>query len=220
MHEPRIDIVCFDLGGVIVKICRTFEEACTVAGVPVRGDPALVPVATFELDRQHALGLLSAETWAEESARALGERYSPAEILRVYHAWMLGEYAGLDSVLGRIEERGVTTACLSNTTEGHWRRLVHRDGEAPLAGPPEFPAIVRLQRHYASHRLGLLKPEEAIYRAFEQQVGHRGRSILFFDDLPENVESARRVGWRAELVDHRTETAPQLLSWLEQHGVL
>ena len=29
-------IVCFDIGGVLVRICRTWEEGCIAADVPLR----------------------------------------------------------------------------------------------------------------------------------------------------------------------------------------
>jgi FMN phosphatase YigB (HAD superfamily) len=220
MNGNRIDIVCFDLGGVIVRICRSFEEACARAGVPVRADGSAVLARTAQLDRLHALGRLTDEAWAEGSARALDGLYAAEELSRVYHAWMHGEYAGVGAVVSRIERRGVATACLSNTTDGHWRRLVHERGPEAAESPPEFPTVVRLELRHASHLFGLRKPDEAIYRAFEKATGRRGAEILFFDDLPENVRAARSLGWCAELVDPHVETAPQLARWLEQHGVL
>ena len=33
-----ISLVCFDLGGVVVRICRSWAEGCAEAGLDVRGD--------------------------------------------------------------------------------------------------------------------------------------------------------------------------------------
>ena len=30
-------LVCFDLGGVVIRICRSWEEGCAAAGLPLRG---------------------------------------------------------------------------------------------------------------------------------------------------------------------------------------
>jgi glucose-1-phosphatase len=220
MSGERIDIVCFDLGGVLVRICRSFEEACTRAGVPVRGDPATIAARTGDIDRLHTVGGLTERGWAAECARALGGLYAPDEFLAVYHAWLLGEYPGVERVVAAIHRAGVATACLSNTTEGHWERLLHKDAVRRGGNAPEFPTVFRLENHYASHVLGLRKPDEAIYRAFEKATSRRGRAILFFDDLPENVAAARRLGWRAELIDPLGETARELTDRLREHGVL
>jgi glucose-1-phosphatase len=219
MPERPIEIVCFDLGGVLVRICDGFGQACARVGLDVRGDVLPFTARTGDIDRRHATGALTEQDWALECARALDGAYAPEELLRVYDAWLLGEYAGAFDVVLRIQKAGVRTACLSNTTEGHWRRLVHRDGAERLAGPPEFPTVFHLEHHYASHRLGLRKPDEAIYRAFEAATGHRGAQILFFDDLRPNVEAARRLGWRAEAIDPSGSTAAELTRRLEEHGV-
>ena len=43
----------------------------------------------------------------------------------------------------------------------------------------------------------LYKPEEAIYRLMEREIGLAPEELVFFDDSPANVEGARRCGWRA-----------------------
>ena len=84
----------------------------------------------------------------------------------------------------------------------------------------EFPSIGKLGRRFASHEMRLHKPDPAIYREFERSVGLAGAEILFFDDLPENVASAREVGWIAEQIDHRHGTYEQIQAALRRHGIL
>jgi putative hydrolase of the HAD superfamily len=79
---------------------------------------------------------------------------------------------------------------------------------------------MRLQHLLASHQLGLHKPDPAIYRAFERRVQCLAQEILFFDDLEENVQSARSVGWQAELIDPMASTSPQIEAVLRKRGVL
>ncbi len=47
------------------------------------------------------------------------------------------------------------------------------------------------------HRL--YKPEKAIYRLMEKEIGFEGRDLLFFDDNLPNVEGAKNCGWHAAL---------------------
>ncbi len=83
----------------------------------------------------------------------------------------------------------------------------------------EFPTVGRLRHRFASHELGLNKPDPAIYHHVERQLGYTGKQILFFDDAEENVIAAREVGWRAEGIDPARDTARQMTEAMAEHGV-
>lgn len=214
--EARPKVVCFDLGGVIVRICRTFREGCLAAGVPYRGEvldgaDSAALTGTSDLARlvfEHQSGRLACERFhASLSALSQG-RFDETEFRRVHEAWILGEYEGVAELIDAIHSAGVESACLSNTNESHWNSM---------RGMRAFDSI----RHkHASHVLGLCKPDAAIFRAFEERTGFDGASILYFDDLIENVIAAGARGWRAALVDPAMPTAPQLRRVLEREGVL
>jgi len=220
-REP-IQLVCFDLGGVLVRICRSFGEACRLANLEVRGaiEGNVGQRIRYEFSQRFNTGKLDEQTWSSELSRALDGLYTADELRRVHHAWTRKEYDGALTLVSDLGLANVATACLSNTDQSHWTRLVHHDGESPLPGAPEYPSVYRLQHRHASHLLGVAKPDPAIYRAFEAHTAQSGPSILFFDDLPDNVRAARKVGWRAERIDPHVETVPQLRRWLRQHGVL
>ena len=38
MHGSKVKLVCFDLGGVVIRICRSWREGCAAAGLDLRGD--------------------------------------------------------------------------------------------------------------------------------------------------------------------------------------
>ena len=218
----KIRLVCFDLGGVLVKICRNWSEACRAAGLDVRGNSAGERAGNLRRELMHRFGTgqLSESQWAEETALALGGLYSKSELRRIHHAWSQAEYPGALELIEELNALGVVTACLSNTNSAHWSRLTHREGEAPLPGVPEYPAVLRMRHRHASHLLGLAKPDAAIYRAFEQATEHAPSDLLFFDDLPENVAAARAAGWKAERVNPHGPTIAQLRRLLATHGVL
>jgi glucose-1-phosphatase len=216
-----IRVVCFDLGGVLVRIGRSWTEVVAAAGFEIRGDVASPEAqrARHELMDLYALGKISEDEWAHRSAAALGGVYTAEELKAIHQAWLVEEYPGVVALIDALNRADVHTACLSNTNHAHWVRMLHHDGNGPLAGEPAYPGIVRLRSHYASHLLGLAKPNEAIYRAFERASGYRGDEILFFDDLPANVEAARSVGWTAERIDPEVDTAPQLHEHLRRRRV-
>ncbi len=208
--ENQIRLVCFDLGGVVIRICRTWAEGCAAAGLEVR-DPSLwrqTRSARWALIVQYQTGRIDGRTYAAQASALVDGLYSPSEILGIHHAWMQEEHEGVAELVDRLHDAGLDTAALSNTNPDHWARIV------------QYPAVMRIRHHLASHRLGLHKPDPSIYRRLEQQLGYSSPEILFFDDMAENVEAARAVGWHAEHIDPEASPRDQITAALTTHGVL
>jgi FMN phosphatase YigB (HAD superfamily) len=209
--DRPIRLVCFDLGGVILRICRSWAEGCAAAGLELRGGRDLLLQRAdgwTELNDRYQRGRIGRDEYARRFSAIIDGLYGPAEIIAVHEAWILGEYEGIGGVIDRIHDAGLETAVLSNTTLDHWRTM------------PRYPALQRLRNRIGSHQLGLRKPEPDAYRAVEQRTGIHGEAILFFDDLEENIDGARAVGWRASLVDPAGDTAAQIAAALGEHGAL
>jgi FMN phosphatase YigB (HAD superfamily) len=220
-------VVCFDLGGVLVRICETWAEACARAALPVRNADYFASDAWHE-PRRHAgdryqSGQLECASYFAELAALSDGPFSAAEIEQLHHAWTLEHYPGaLDLVRALNARPGVVTACLSNTNHSHWVRLVGADGNN------EYPAVVELHCQLASHLLGCAKPDPRIYQlayAKFSDVAAAERSplspsdIVFFDDLPDNVRAARDAGWTAFRVDPSGDTVEQMRGLLASVGV-
>jgi glucose-1-phosphatase len=215
---PAPTLIVFDLGGVVVRIARSFAEACALAGLPVRAgadDPAM-SARRHTLAELHGVGQLAINEFCVEVARTTGGLYSPGEIRRIHDAWLIAEYPGVADVIAALARAGVRTGVLSNTNHAHWVRLAPRR----LGGTGEFPAIDPVDHPHASHLLGLHKPDPAIYSAFERETGLAGPDVLFFDDLEENVAAASGLGWRTCRVDHAADPASQIRGELVRLGVL
>ena len=213
MSEP-IDLVVFDLGGVLVQIVHSWGEAHARAGFPphpIAEDPAFLARRAPLLDAL-SVGHLSPADYYTGVAEVSGGIYTPDDVRRIHLAWHWAEYPGVNAVVAAIEASGVLTAALSNTSAPHW---------ADLRGPASrYPTVARLRHAVASHLVGVLKPDPAIYRAIETASRVDASRLLFFDDLAENVEAARALGWRAERIDPMGDTAEQLLAALRQHHAL
>jgi putative hydrolase of the HAD superfamily len=65
-----------------------------------------------------------------------------------------------------------------------------------------------------SCEVNLIKPEKAIYEKLLSDAGVKGEEVVFFDDIPENVKSARSLGIQA-FVWETCKDARQKLSTLE-----
>jgi HAD superfamily hydrolase (TIGR01509 family) len=211
-NRDDISVICFDLGGVVLRICRTWAEGCAAAGVAMKGDPYELArragQADGHLHNELQTGRITAQAYAERFSALTGGVYSADEVMRIHDAWVLGEYPGMADLIGDIHRAGLETAILSNTSHEHWITF------------DQYPAFIALRNRHGSHLLGLIKPDEAIYRAFEQATGFGGASILFFDDLEDNIDAAQAFGWNAVRIDHAGSPSEQIRGVLEQESVL
>ncbi len=213
-------MIVFDLGGVLIRICRSWAEACAAAGLPVRGETASVGVSgrRHELADRHGVGAIASGDFFAAVSEAMEGLYSANEVRAVHDAWLIDEYPGVRGLIADIHRAGLTTGVLSNTNPAHWARLIsaaHGGG----GGMGEFVAPGMVHHAHASHIMGLLKPDGAIYREFERLTGATPTDLLFFDDLEENVAAARARGWQAEVVDHTGDTAAQMRAALRARNV-
>lgn len=204
-----IRLVCLDLGGVVIRICRSWAEGCAAAGLDVRRPDLWSETrpARWELIVKYQTGRIDGWTFATEASALVGGLYSPAEIMGIHQAWMLDEYEGVGDMVDRIHDAGLETAALSNTNAEHWARI------------SAYPTVMRIRHHLPSHRLGLHKPDHSIYRRAEQQLGYAPDQIVFFDDIKENVEAARDVGWHAHHIDPAASPGDQIGASLREYGI-
>jgi glucose-1-phosphatase len=216
-REEPVGLVCFDVGGVLVQHCRSWAEGCEAAGLPVRHGADCSELIHRRRRLSHLLtcGEIPEPEFFRQMAEATSGLYSADEIRLIHHHWLGSEYHGIAQVVQQLVDHGrVETGILSNTSTSHWERLIADSPGAEYASP-------RLPRHkHASHLLGMAKPSPDIYREFASRVGIRPSEILFFEDLPDNVEAARMAGWQAVLVDHTGDTAAQVSQALRSRGLI
>jgi len=219
--SPSTDeiLVCFDAGGVLVRICRTWEEGCAAAGLD---RPALTQhperIARLRaLTHAYQAGRIGCDVYFEAMSRATGGVCSPADMRRIHDAWLLEDYPGATELLLELARTPrVATAVLSNTNHRHWVRL-HPGSSGHL---PHFSAVSHAQHRHASHLLGLCKPDHAIFREFERRTGLPPGRIIYFDDLQANVDAARAGGWNAHLVNHAADPIADARTVLTQLRLL
>lgn len=59
--------------------------------------------------------------------------------------------------------------------------------------------LTEFDRTFVSGRMGVIKPDPAIFASVEAELGLRGDAILFTDDREANVAAAEARGWRTHL---------------------
>lgn len=198
-----IKVVCFDLGGVLVRITVDMAEAAARAGVEIDRSPGsfldFPPFIEFQAGRQKG------DDYLEQLGAWVG--CPPSEALAVHNHILLDSYEGTHELIGELNQSGVLTACLSNTNAPHWHEMRQTD---------RFPNVRDLRLGVASHEVFLEKPQSAIYRRFEDlssaALGAQihASEIVFFDDTMPNVVAAQELGWQAHHIDPSRPTADQM----------
>jgi glucose-1-phosphatase len=210
MRPSTPNVVVFDLGGVLARICYTWEEAAESAAVPhglaPNGRTALVDLPAFDA---YQAGIISFEKYLRQLALFIG--CSEEDALHVHNGIIVEEFPTVAQLVREVEATGARTGCLSNTNAAHW---VH------LAQNGQYPTIQRLQMKMASHLVGLNKPDPAIYQTYCRTFELQPEQIAFFDDHPLNVQEAVNQGWHASLINPLEDTAVQMRAHLARIGVL
>ena len=210
-----VQLVVFDLGRVLIRICDGWSHACEVAALAVPGGVNELDEAgsrrVEDIAASLDTGKIDLDTFARELAPLRGLRAE--DIVRVHNIYLRGPYPGTDALIGDLNVAGVRTACLSNTSDVHWRMMTN-------PSDPNYLPLERLTYRFASHLVGLRKPAERIYEHVERATGTAPGSILFFDDLEANVVAAARRGWRAHQVGLDSDPIGQVRTQLRNRGIL
>lgn len=219
MQSSRPSIIVFDLGGVVVRICRSWKEACERSGIPFH-DLAATPENIAQrkaIVKRHEVGLLSDDDYYTQIAATTQRLYTAEHVRTLHDRWITGEYPGVDRLIDDLHTLGLDTGILSNTNNHHWRQMTHPRADA--SGTSHFPTVQRPRHHHASHLLKLAKPDPAIFAAFAATTGYAAHQIVFFDDLADNIAAAQGAGWDAVQIDHSGDTAAQMRLHLRLRGI-
>ncbi len=176
--------IIFDLGGVVFD---WDPESLLLRFFPVESERNKVRELFMkhpdwvELDR----GSLSPDTAVSRAAERTGLSQAPLkELLDATPESLTVKEETVDLIL-KLKERGHALFILSNM---HHESMDYLD---------ETQDIFELfDGKVASCRVGLVKPEEAIYKHILNEYGLNPEETLFIDDMKENVEAASRTGIR------------------------
>ena len=179
-RNPSTEVLLFDAGGVLIDLG---DEPLPGFRVQELGAWLRSPIAlAFEK------GLTSADEFAAAWIDSIDLDCDAATLIEHFRRWPIGPYAGVPALLSRLVV-DYRIAILTNTNELHWPRFTD-----------EFGLDRYAERIFASHQLGMAKPDAEIFHFVIDQLGSAPDRILFVDDNLANVDAARATGLRAERV--------------------
>ena len=213
MSDQPIAMVCFDLGGVMIRLCKSWAHACEKAGVRVPA--ALSDASCMQHFRDtcipNEIGITSQEDVCDVAGWLFG--LDAGVVHEITSAYLDGKYEGIEDLIGELKLAGIKTACLSNTNDNHWQIMNGGEGENALP-------LDALDHRFASHLVRDRKPNPSFFRNVERETGLEAGQILFFDDALINVRAARRCGWQSEQVTDQEDPGGMMRRMLCEKGIL
>lgn len=199
----------FDLGGVVL---RWRPEDFLVRWLPER---APTPAAALDLARDFFQGFEG--DWAEFdrgrlASADLAERIATRTGLAVEQARGV-----IDAIPDELQPLPDTVELVERLRRAGRRLCFLSNMPAPYADRLEasHPILRGFDAGLYSSRIGLIKPEPALFAHAEVTFGRPPAELLLIDDNPANVAAARRAGWQAL----RFEDAAQCESELRRLGL-
>ncbi|MBX7539709.1 HAD family hydrolase [Qipengyuania sphaerica] len=204
MNHELVDAVVFDVGRVLYhwELRHLFGK---MVGDPARLEKLLGEVVTEEWHFLHDAGRPLSQMVPERIA--LYPEF--AEEIRAYatrfNETIPGPVEGSHELVERLDARGVPLFAITNFGAEFWAGF-----------RPQHRIFDRFRDIVVSGQERIAKPDPAIFALSARRFGHDPARMLFIDDNPANVESARVSGWQ---VHHFTHAA-SLESDLAARGLI
>jgi len=200
LSPDAADALLFDLGRVWLDIDFNKTLACWAAHAG--REPAQFVGRFSSRDdayRRHERGEISDAEFFAALRTALGVDLSDAQFLEGWNALFAGVVPGIAPLLKRAAKR-LPLYAFSNTNAAHVEHF--SAAYAEVLG--DFREV------FLSSAIGLRKPDAAAYDHVVKAIGVPAHRIVFFDDLPENIEGARACGLTAVQVTALDDVAHAL----------
>jgi 2-haloacid dehalogenase len=192
--------VVFDLGGVLVD----WDPRYLLRDVMSGREEDMVALLRDVLNRDWNLARDAGDSWPDAMAALAAQYPEQVEVFRAYdERW--GETLGGDhpetvAVLAELREASVPLYALTNWSAAKFPHAEER-----------FPWLDWFDGIVVSGRVGMVKPDAAIYHHLLDAFGLTAADTFFTDDHEPNVVAARAVGIDAHLFTDASTLRQQLL---------
>ena len=183
----------FDFGGVIIDIDYDATPTALRRLSRTGSTIAFSQASQAELFDRFETGHLSPVGFRAGLRAAYDLDATDAEVDAAWHAMLLDVPAERLALIGELRRQGHQTALLSNTNALHIAEINQR-----LAARYGFKNGIAdvLDRVFYSQEVGLRKPGEEIFRHALREMNWRPEDVLFIEDSPQHIATARHLGLR------------------------
>lgn len=201
-RSAMIQACLFDIGNVLVSFdyARAFQRLAARTRRTAGEWQAHLQEAGGELET----GRLSSGDFVSRAVAFSGSEVSGEDFLQAFS----DIFERNEPVWGVMEalRKVIPVHLFSNTSEIHEKWLFGM-----------WPDFHRFHGGFFSWRLGTMKPDDGMYEQAAHGLGVPASSIAYIDDLPANIRTGQRFGFRSHQYDLRDHGA--LLRFLESGGL-
>lgn len=230
----------FDLGDVLVRlrwdrmITRLVSRLKEMnPGLEIRSDAStvleelkksLTPAGEFYgASLEYMSAKLEANTWLPRLANAVADQIfkkdstvPDVEELQIIWCDMFDAWPEMMALAEAVKRLNHPYYILSNTCALHWNFLA----SAETSPDPRLAQILsNAAGRWLSYEVGVSKPDERYWLNFLEHYGLTKEECLYVDDGEANVDTARKLGFRA-FRHYRPNDLGTLRSWLHGNGVM
>lgn len=176
----KIKTVVFDIGGVLVNIDHSAFPR--LLGIK-RGRGSHVDEQAIErLAREYEIGRIGTEDFFWMMDEFFKGEYTREKLKNAWNAIVVEENSAIIPIVDAVKG-SYQTAILSNTNPMHFQKSVETAG-----------MVKKFSRLYLSFQIRAAKPDLAAYQHVIRDLSAKPSSLLFIDDLAENVAAAVKCG--------------------------
>lgn len=187
--SSKIKFVYFDVGNVLVKFEGGFQAISEKHNLPLSDISASAERYDVEICR----GDMSRQEWYERLTKDLGVEYDHDLDFTSFWISHFKPILETDKLVNDIVKDDLKVGILSNLAFRTWDRLILME----LVPNISYDAMVRS----SDLDIKIVKPERKIYEIAQERSGVRSTEILFTDDRQENLDTAKKLGWKTVLFD-------------------
>ncbi len=198
MATGEIELVLFDLGGVLIELGGVAPMR-ELAGIDT-DDELWRRWLTCRWVRSFERGECSAHEFATGVIADWGLSVEPGAFLDVFRGWPVGPLPGADALVRHVRN-AVPVGCLSNTNVLHW--------DDHFA---EWTIFDAFDFRFLSFELGIVKPDRELFDRVAELLPTAPDRVLFLDDNEINVEGATAAGFVARQARGVEEAAQALVA--------
>jgi putative hydrolase of the HAD superfamily len=204
-----IELFIFDMGGVVVQNSSIAGAIAAHLGISKReflrgtsSDYEDTHASTYNLSDITAItrGKIDSERFWSNFTQRTGIAVSGDPWYDLFDPVFDKKTA---AIITRLKANGYRVVCGTNTIEAHYRKHEER-GDYSI-----FDAV------YASHQMGIMKPDMAFWRFILSKEKVLPSEVFFVDDSEENIAIAKKLG----LATHLFTDAEELENSLRPYGV-
>ena len=176
----EISTVIFDLGRVLVNI--DFDAFPRALGIDRKHADKTVEAAVERMAVQYETGKIGTDQFLESLEKIFLGKFSREQLLAAWNAIIEEENAAMLPIVDAVQAR-YQTAILSNTSPTHFIKAY------------DTTAIIKkFSKRYLSFQIGSMKPDPVVYNYVIRDLSAAPSSILFIDDISENITAAMKCG--------------------------